>query len=111
MGEGGGLPGAKPPSGTLTADSKSTGKKKKYIYIYIYINIYIYYIYIYRMAKFIWVCQYNVALNPNDLFGQPIISILGRPCISSTPLRKTPLDSGWRSQQETKHIQKGGPAR
>ena len=101
MGEGGGLPGAKPPSGTLSAHSKYTGKKK---------NIYIY-IYIYRMAKFIWVCQYNVALNPNDLFGQPIISILERACISSTPLRKTPLDSGWRSQQETKHIQKGGPAR
>ena len=58
------------------------------------------------MAKFIRVCQYNVALNPDDLFGQPIlyiyiyIYILEKTCISSTPLRKTPLDSGWRSQQE-----------
>ena len=42
----------------------NTQKKKKNIYIYIY-----------RMAKFIRVCQYNVALNPDDLFGQPIIYI------------------------------------
>ena len=27
------------------------------------------------MAKFIRVCQYNVALNPDDLFGQSILYI------------------------------------
>ena len=109
MGDEGGLPGAKPPGGILSAHSKYTEKKKKNIYIY-------------RMAKFIRVCQYNVAQNPDDLFGQPIIYIyiykyiyiyiyIGKDLHLFYPFKKDTSGLRLEVSAGSQHTQKGGPAR
>ena len=70
------------------------------------------------MAKFIWVCQYNVALNPDDLFGPPIIYIyiyiyiyIGKGLHLFYAFKKDTFGLRLEVSAGNQHTQKGGPAR